>query len=464
MNILKSKKLEMNDHNYELPKTSILLKNVLRISIPAALETFLIGIIGMMDTIMVGQVGDAAISAVAIAQQPVFITLALSIGLNAGIIAIVSRKHGEKNNVEANNYLRQTLVLGLISSIVITLLSFFLAKPFMILAGAKSDTLVGSIEYFRIVSSVLVFNYLRLIICSALRACGDTKTTLATNLSANLINIFLNYCLINGNFGFPALGIRGAAIATAIGNMFAFFISVFAVYNRKKKFLSIKITDSWKLDKEHCYQIIKISSNAFVEQLFMRIGFFISAKIVNELGTEQVAINTITQSVISLGFNITDGFSIGVSGLVGKSLGEKSEEKAFAYGRLSQICSFCLGVIIFSLSIIFRYDLAKCFSKNESTVIAAGDLLKISAFVLFPQSLQWVTTGILRGAGDTKYTARSSLISVTFIRPFFSFLLCYPLGLGLIGSWIGMLIDQVIRFYLNNRRFTSLKWTKVNIQ
>ena len=256
MNILKSKKLEMNDHNYELPKTSILLKNVLRISIPAALETFLIGIIGMMDTIMVGQVGDAAISAVAIAQQPVFITLSLSIGLNAGIIAIVSRKHGEKNNLEANNYLRQTLVLGLISSIVITLLSFFLAKPFMILAGAKSDTIVGSIEYFRIVSSVLVFNYLRLIICSALRACGDTKTTLATNLSANLINIFLNYCLINGNLGFPALGIRGAAIATAIGNMFAFFISVFAVYNRKKKFLSIKITDSWKLDKEHCYQII----------------------------------------------------------------------------------------------------------------------------------------------------------------------------------------------------------------
>ena len=128
MNILKSKKLEMNDHNYELPKTSILLKNVLRISIPAALETFLIGIIGMMDTIMVGQVGDAAISAVAIAQQPVFITLSLSIGLNAGIIAIVSRKHGEKNNLEANNYLRQTLVLGLISSIVITLLSFFLAK------------------------------------------------------------------------------------------------------------------------------------------------------------------------------------------------------------------------------------------------------------------------------------------------------------------------------------------------
>lgn len=463
MHILRSKKLEKEKPNYDLPKTSLLLKNVLKISVPAALETFLIGIIGMMDTIMVGKINDAAISAVSIAQQPVFITLALALGLNAGIIAIVSRKHGEKNRDDANSYLRQTLVLGFICSLIITLLSFFLAKPFMLLAGAKDDTIDGSIAYFRIVSSVLIFNYLRLIICSALRACGDTKTTLITNLSANLINIFLNYCLISGNLGFPELGIEGAAIATAIGNIFAFIISVFAVYNKKNKFLSIKITESWKLDKEHCYQIVKISSNAFVEQLFMRIGFFISAKIVNELGTEQVAINTITQSVISLGFNITDGFSIGVSGLVGKSLGEKNEEKAFAYGRLSQICSFCLGVVMFSLAIIFRYDLARCFSRNETTVNAAGELLKISAFVLFPQSLQWVTTGILRGAGDAKYTARSSLISVTFIRPIFSFILCYPIGLGLIGSWIGMFIDQTIRFYLNNRRFTSLKWAKIKI-
>lgn len=463
MNIIRSKRIEAERPNYALPKTSLLLKNVLKISVPAALETFLIGIIGMMDTIMVGQVGDAAISAVAITQQPVFITLAMSVGLNAGIIAIVSRKRGENNKEEANNYLRQAMVLGIICSVIITLISIILAKPFMKLAGAKSDTIVESTNYFRIVSSVLIFNYLRLIICSALRACGDTKTTLATNLSANLINIFLNYCLIGGNLGFPELGVSGAAIATAIGNTCAFIISVFAIYNRKKNFLSIKITDSWKLDKDHCYQIYKISSNAFVEQLFMRVGFFISAKIVNELGTEQVAINTITQSVISLGFNITDGFSIGVSGLVGKSLGEKDEGKAFAYGRISQICSFCLGVVMFSLAVIFRYELSGCFSKNSSTVTAAGDLLKLSAFVLFPQSLQWVTTGILRGAGDTKYTAKSSLLSVTFVRPILSYIICYPLGLGLLGSWIGMFIDQTIRFYLNNRRFASLKWVKIDI-
>ena len=463
MNILKSKRIESYKPNYELPKTSLLLKNVLKISVPAAIETFLIGIIGMMDTMMVGKLGDAAISSVAITQQPVFITLALSVGLNAGIIAIVSRKYGEKNKEEANTFLRQALILGIIAALIMTLLSIFLARPFLFLAGAEDDTIDGGVTYFRIVSSVLVFNYIRLIICSALRACGNTKTTLVTNLTANIVNVFLNYCLINGNLGFPALGIKGAAIATAIGNFIAFMISVFAIYNKKNNFLSLQLKDNWKLDKEHCYQIYKISSNAFIEQLFMRIGFFLSAKIVNELGTEQVAINTITQSVISLGFNITDGFAVGSSGLVGKSLGEKNEEKAFAYGRLAQICSFFLGIIMFTIAVTFRYDLAKCFSTNEITVNAAGNLLQFSAFVLFPQSLQWVTTGILRGAGDTKYTARSSLISVTCVRPILSYTICYILGLGLLGSWIGMFMDQTIRFYLNNKRFINLKWVKIEI-
>lgn len=463
MNLIRSKKIESYKPNYELPKTSLLLRNLLKISIPAALETFLIGIIGMMDTMMVGKLGDAAISSIAITQQPVFITLALSIGLNAGVIAIVSRKYGEKNKEDANNYLRQSLVLGIIGSLIMTTIAMLLAKPFLLLAGAKEDTIVGSTTYFRIVSSILVLNYVRLIICSALRACGNTKTTLVTNLTANIVNVFLNYCLISGNLGFPALGIKGAAIATVIGNTVAFIISIVAVYNKRTAFLSIKITDKWSLDKEHCSQIFKISSNAFIEQLFMRIGFFLSAKIVNELGTEQVAINTITQSIISLGFNITDGFAIGSSGLVGKSLGEKQEEKAFAYGRIAQICSFMLGIIMFTLAVSFRFKLAACFSKNDTTVQAAGNLLKFSAFVLFPQSLQWVTTGCLRGAGDTKYTARSSLVSVTIIRPLFSFTMCYIVGLGLLGSWIGMFIDQTIRFYLNNRRFTNLKWVKIKI-
>ncbi|MDD3348659.1 MAG: MATE family efflux transporter [Bacilli bacterium] len=463
MNILLSQKIKNYKPNWQLPQPSKILNNILKISVPAALEVFLIGLIGMFDTMMVGRLGDAAIASVALTQQPLFITLSAGIGLNAGVIAIIARKRGQQDQEGANNYLRQSLMIGVMIAIVMTILAFFLAKPFLLLAGAKDDTIDNSVLYFRIVSSILILNYIRLIITSALRACGNTKTTLATNVTANIINVFLNYCLINGNLGFPALGIKGAAIATIIGNLVAFVISIFAIYNRRNQFLSVKLTDNWRLDKESCGQIFRISSSAFVEQLGMRVGFFISAKIVNSLGTEAVAVNAIIQSIISLSFNITDGFAIGASSLVGKSLGEKREELAFAYGRMTQILSFFIGLFMFTFVIIARTWLASLFSKEFTTIQAASDMMLFAAFIIFPQSLQWVTTGILRGAGDTRYTARSSLISVMVIRPVLSYTICYLLGFGLIGSWIGMFIDQIIRFLLNNARFTNLKWIRIKI-
>lgn len=472
MSILTSRKL--GNRAEDLPSTNSLLKRTLSISIPAAMETLFVGLITLADTIMVGSVGKEALAAVSISNQPVFITLAACIGLNAGVIAIISRRHGEGNREGANRTLRQAMLMGIITSLVMSVLAFFLAEPFLLLAGAKSDTIELAKTYFRIVSFALVANYLRLIICSALRACGNTRTTLVTNIVANLVNIFLNYCLIGGNLGFPELGVTGAAIATVTGNVIALVIAFLAVYKRKNSFLSISFLDDWKLDSNTCKSILKISSNAFIEQLFMRIGFFLNAMIINNLGTDRTAANAIINSVIALGFNITDGFSIGASTLVGQSLGEKRVDKAIAYGRLSQIISFFLSFIMISVSIIFREPLSRLFLTDDdiSVVYMAADVMKIAAFVLLPQSLQWVTTGILRGAGDTKYTARSSMISVMIIRPVVSFLLCYPIiigevtiwaGLGLLGAWLGMFIDQALRFILNNARFQNLKWAKINV-
>ena len=229
MNILKSKKLTNLGFDRELPPTNNLLKRILRISLPAAAEIFLIGLITMIDTMMVGSLGKEAIASVSITNQPVFITLTFCMGINAGVIAIISRRRSENDPEGANRVLRQALVVGTIISLIISSLSYFLAEPLLLLAGSKADTIDNSILYFRIVSTALFFNYIRLIITSALRACGNTQITLIVNITANIVNIFLNYCLIGGNLGFPAWGVAGAAIATVIGNFLAFVISIIAI-------------------------------------------------------------------------------------------------------------------------------------------------------------------------------------------------------------------------------------------
>ncbi len=462
MELLLNRKVQKVYSEINIPQKSKILANLLRISVPAALETFLISVVGLADTVMVGGVGTNALAAVSIAQQPVYISLAASVGFSAGVTAIVARRRGEKNQPEAQKVLRQAIILGLITSLIFAVLTISLARPFLILTGANEDTLDLSATYLQIVTTALVFNYLRIIICSALRAVGDVGTTLLTNMIANTVNIAFNYCLINGHFGFPALGVAGAAIATVIGNTVAFLISVFII-RYKKSFVRIKLRDDWRFDKECAKGIVTVSSSAFIEQIFMRIGFFMIAMIVNRLGTHSVAVNAIIAGIVSLSFSITDGFSIGVASLVGRSLGEKNEPLAFAYGRLSQILSFLIGLIMISLILTFRYQLSMLFSDDETVINDAANILRIAVFVVVPQSAQWVTTGILRGAGDIHYTARSAMLSIMIIRPVCSYLLCYPIGLGLLGSWIGMFIDQTTRFALNDFRFENLKWAEMKV-
>lgn len=462
MNVLLSKKVIDKTNNEEIPSFFKILKAILKISLPAALETFLISLIGLIDTMMVGGRGTEALAAVSLCQQPVFITMAVSFGLNAGITAIISRRHGENNPVDAKTTMKNAIIASIIVGGAITILSIAFARPFLRLTGAKDDTIDLAVRYFRIVSSILIFNYIRVGICAALRAEGSTKITLITNIVANVVNVFLNYCLINGNFGFPALGVTGAAIATVIGNMVAFLIAIL-VLRFRHGFLHLEAHGKWKIDKVNINNLIRVSMPAFIEQMFMRFGFYIIAVIVNNLGTKIVAQNAIIAGIISLAFSITDGFSIGCASKVGESLGERRKALAYAYARISQMLSFLLGLIMITLIYIFREPVSHLFSNEEEVINGASGVLKIAVFVIIPQSLQWVTTGALRGAGDVKFTARTSMISVAIIRPLLSFLLCYPIGLGLLGSWLGMLMDQTIRFMINNIRLTNLKWMDIKV-
>ena len=462
MNILLSRKVREKTNNETIPSFFAILKSILKISLPAALETFLISLIGLIDTMMVGGRGTEALAAVSLCQQPVFITMAVSFGLNAGITAIISRRRGENNQVDAKTTMKNAIIASVIVGGAITLLSILLARPFLRVTGAKDDTIDLAITYFRIVSSILIFNYIRVGICAGLRAEGSTKITLVTNIVANVVNVFLNYCLINGNLGFPALGVTGAAIATVIGNMVAFVIAIL-VLRYRHGFLHLDSHEEWKIDKVNINNLIRVSMPAFIEQMFMRVGFYIIAVIVNNLGTKIVAQNAIISGVISLAFSITDGFAIGCASKVGESLGERRRALAHAYARISQVLSFILGLGMITLIFIFREPVSHLFSDEEEVINGASGVLKFAVFVIIPQSLQWVTTGALRGAGDVKFTARTSMISVAIIRPLLSFLFCYPIGLGLFGSWLGMLIDQAIRFIVNNYRLTNLKWMDIRV-
>jgi O-antigen/teichoic acid export membrane protein len=201
----------------DTPSLRELYQQFISIAWPATVEGALLSVISSADTMMVGTIGPAAIAAVGLTSQPRMILLVLIQSLCVATTALVARRRGEDDQASANAVLKQSMFVVTVLGILMSLAGYFWAEPFMKLAGANEDTIQMSVDYFRIISLGLVLNCWLLCICAAMRAIGKTRVTMVTNITANLVNIVLNYLLIGGNFGFPRLGVKGAAIATVIG-------------------------------------------------------------------------------------------------------------------------------------------------------------------------------------------------------------------------------------------------------
>jgi len=445
----------------EIPTDKEIYKNAIEMSWPSALEAVLVQLIASADLIMVGGLGAAAISAVGITTQPKFILLAIIFSLNVGVTAVVARRKGENDREEANKALRQSIVISFIVSLILSILGIMFARPLILFAGAQSDVVDAAVIYFKIICVGNFFTSLSLTINAAQRGVGNTKISMKTNVAANLVNLVFNYLLIGGNFGFPALGVTGAAIATAIGNFIGFLLSLKSI-TISHEFLEIKKGQNWKPDKYTLASILNISGSAFVEQVFMRIGFFTN-KLIASLGTVEFATHQICMNIISLSFAFGDGLGIAASALVGQNLGAKRPDIATIYGRSLQRIAVTVG-LLFTIAFLLAGRFLLSLYTNELAVIEAGAKIMIIIACFAPiNTSNVVISGSLRGSGDTKFVAYTSFVSIGIVRPGATWLFCYPLGLGLIGAWFAFGTDQLLRFVINYARFLKGEWTKIKI-
>lgn len=445
-----------------LPEERELLKTVVHIAWPSVLESFLVSLVGVIDTMMVGGLGSYAISAVGLTTQPKFIGLAVFLSLNVAVSAIVARRKGEEDRESANKVLQQALVITGLLTLIVSVVCVVYADPIIWFAGAKEDTHAYAADYFRIIMGGMVFNVITMVINAAQRGAGNTKIAMRTNMVSNGVNIVFNYLLIEGHFGFPALGVQGAAIATVIGTIAACGMSIMSVLH-KDQFISLRKIGRLRFDRRTIGAICNIGSSTLAEQIFLRIGFLIYAIIVANLGTTAFAAHQIGMNLMSISFSFGDGLSVASVALVGQSLGEHRPDLAKVYGgacqRFGIVFACGLSVVFFTLG---RWIFG-LFAEEQAVLDYSMMIMSLLAVIVFLQIAQVIYSGCLRGAGDTKYTAFVSLISVAIIRPLFGWLFCEPLGLGLTGAWIGLTLDQFARFVLTGIRFKSGRWTEIRI-
>lgn len=446
----------------EIPSEKQIIKDTLNVAWPSVLESFFICLAGVVDTIMVGTLGSYAIAAVGLTTQPKFMGLALFISLNVAVSAIVARRKGQGDREGANRVVRMVLLFTIFATILVSALFLIFADPIVKLMGSQADTHDSAVAYLRIIMGGLVFSTVSMVLNAAQRGAGNTQIAMTTNLISNSVNVIFNYLLIGGNFGFPKLGIEGAAIATVIGTVFACALSLRSVMH-KDGFIYLRSVKGWLADRENISSLLNVGSSALVEQICMRVGFMLFSMVVAYLGTTELAAHQIGGNMMSMSFSFADGLSVASVTLIGQSLGKKRPDMAKIYGNVCQKCGLVCAFVVWFVFFFFGRQLFMLYS-SETVILDYGDIImKILSIMLFFQIEQVVQFGCLRGAGDTKFTAAVSLISVAIIRPGASWLLCYPLGFGLIGAWIGTFCDQLVRFILSYYRFHQGKWTQLKL-
>ena len=463
----------MRSESADIPAGREMYKQYISIAIPSVCEMVLISLISMVDTVMVSSLGTDAVAAVGLVNQPRMIMLCLFFALNVGITAVVARRKGENRQQEANAALRTAIVMILLLSAVLMLVLLPLSSALMRFAGAEEGrTLELSTDYFMILGFALPFQALSMGICAAQRGVGNTKLTMQVNITSNIVNVIFNYLLINGIGPFPKLGVHGAALATALGMVVGFALSLRAIYH-DHGFLSLSPRDNWKPDMESGKALVKVASSAMVEQLAMRVGFFAYARIVADLGTDAFAAHQICCQFLNLSFSCADGLGIAGTSLVGQMLGRKRRDLAHIYGTLAQRFSLTAGLVLATACVLLRAPLVSMFiNPGESEAVRTmAEMVMIVLGILQPlQMLSVVASGALRGAGDVKYTARVMLLTVTCIRPVLALAGVYVCqnilhrsDIALIAAWMGTVCDMTVRMALMLKRYRSERWHHIKV-
>ena len=453
---------------HSLSKEKLYHRKALKVAIdmawPAIVESFFIAFAALVDALMVSSLGSYAVAAVGLTTQPKFLGLSLFFALNVAISALVARRRGERRKDSANEILLTAVVFIIIAACILSTALVVFAGDIIRFCGSTPETHDSAVTYFRIIMGGMIFNCLQMGINSAQRGAGNTKITMRSNVTSNTINIILNYLLINGHFGFPALGIAGAAIATVSGTVVACIMSILSI-RKKESFISIPyiIAEKIRPTFSAMMHLVNVGYSVFFEQILMRVGFMMTALMAADQGTDAMAAHQVGMNIMGLSFAFGDGLQSAAVALIGRSLGEKDPDLAREYGKTCRQIGAVIAVFLVAFYFFGARLLFGLFFTEEHIIEIGVNIMHVIIFVVIFQICQVIYMGCLRGAGDTLYTAIVSTISVTFIRTLTSYFFGYVVGWGIVGIWFGVLFDQVSRYIFATIRFRQGNWVKIKI-
>lgn len=434
-------------------------RSFLTIGIPLMIQQLISSSLNFIDNLMIGRLGTEFIAAVGFANSVYRILDLFLFGLCSGMGVFIAQYFGKKNFEMIRRILGKLVLAGITLSLIFSIITFIGAEKIIGIFTKEPQVLDIGVSYIRRALFSYTFYAISFSVGFCLRAMGLTRIPMISASIGVTANTFFNYCLIYGNFGFPRLEERGAAIATVMARMLELSTILFIVY--KKDFnLKGNLQSYLNLPKALMKEIIKISTPVFLTEMLWILGVVSLSVAYSRLGTTQAACVQIADIITAISSVLFMGISNSASVIIGHTIGKGDKNKVIAYSR--KILQIAFGMAIVSLMLVqgLTNTIVSLYHLPPETHIMAVRTMRTVGMFVFLKMINWtLLIGLFRAGGDTKVAFCLDIFPLWF----------YAVPVAFIGAYYKVPVyilvgvadfSEVIKLISSLFRYKTLKWIK----
>lgn len=433
-------------------------RNVITLVLPLALQNLINVSVSTADVVMLGKVGETALSASSLAGQAYFVMTLIFFGLTSGATILVAQYWGQKNIKVIEQIMGISMRLGIIISTIFTIV--VLAIPGVVMRIFTNDPVViaEGIPYLRIIAFSYVLATISIVYTNLLRGVELVVISTIVYGSSLLVNIVLNAIFIFGLFGLPAMGVRGAALGTLIARMVEVLI-VF-IYDRKyNPILKFRLKSLFVHNKELTKDFIKYASPVILNELAWGVGIATVTAIIGRMGQPAVAANSVMQVGRQMAMILAFGIASATSIIVGKTIGEGKADMAKLYAKRFLNMSILLGILGGLVVLIVMPIAGNFLTLSDQARTYLKYMTYVMAYYCVGQSVNsTLIVGIFRAGGDSKIGLIIDMGTLWGVSILFGFIAAFVFKLPVMAVYAILVSDEIVKLPFSFKRYRSYKW------
>lgn len=441
-------------------KSNKFLLSIITLVIPITIQSLISSSLNMVDNLMIGSLGESSIASVGMVNQYFFVFMLALSGINAGAGIFMSQFWGQKKTTDIRKMLGLDLVLSIIVSILFFIPAFIFPETIMRIFVKDAEVINLGIQYLKIISITFIFTSITQAYSTTLRCIGIAKSPMYGSLIGILVNGILNWVLIFGNLGFPALGVAGAAIATSIARFMEMIYIIICAY-KTNDVIKGKVKEVFSFDYDFVRVYFQTSSSVIINELVWSLGLTVYLIIYSKIGISAVASMQISSTINNMFMVLSMGLASAAAIIIGNKIGEGEEETAIDYATKLGVLAPIIGLFSGLALWIASPFIVNLFNINPETIRMTTNVLRIMALfapLRFFNVLMIV--GVFRGGGDTKYSMFVQLGCIWAFAIPSAYIGAVYFKLPLESVFFIICLEDVIKVFFEARRLGSKKWIR----